>query len=279
MKCRTSLVLLGTGNPNPDPSCSGPSSAVVVDDTAYIIDAGPGVVRRASRAYQNGIESLRADRLDKLFLTHLHSDHTIGLPDLILTPWVIERKEPLTIWGPTGTKNMCKHILKAYEEDINVRRRGLERADPSGVEVNVHEIKEGLVFEDERVKVDAFRVLHGAWEHAFGFRFRTPDRTIIISGDCSPTPDMIENYRGADILLHEVYSEKGFRRRSDHWKAYHRSSHTSAKQLGEIASKVRPGKLVLHHTMLFGASEEDLLREISDQYDGEIILGHDLDVI
>ena len=274
----TRLVLLGTGNPNPNPDRCGPSSAVVVDDQAYIIDAGPGLVRRAAAAYQRGIEGLRADRLDRLFLTHLHSDHTIGLPDIILTPWVMERKGPLRIWGPPGTKKMCTHIMKAYSEDIEIRQNGLEKANNSGIEIRPIEIKEGAVHEDDLVKVDAFRVKHGTWEHSFGFRFETPDRTIVISGDCSPTPELVDNYRGADILLHEVYSCDGFSRRSDQWKAYHSGSHTSAVQLAEMLLKVRPEKVVLHHHLLWGTSPEDLLREIREVYDGDVVFGNDLDI-
>lgn len=275
----TSVVLLGTGNPDPDPDRSGPSVAVIVDDDAYIVDAGPGVIRRASAAYEKGVGALRPKNLKRLFLTHLHSDHTIGLPDLMFTPWVVERKAPLEVYGPVGTRDMVKHLTYAYEEDINIRRRGLERANDIGWRSVVKEIRPGPIYEDENVLVTAFPVHHGHWKHAFGFRFTTDDGTISISGDCSPTPDLIEHYKGTDILVHEVYCLKGFKRRSEHWKAYHTSSHTSSIELGEIASKVRPRKLVLYHALLWGASGQDLMGEISQIYDGEVIFGNDLDVI
>ncbi|MFO8050743.1 MAG: MBL fold metallo-hydrolase [Thermoplasmatota archaeon] len=275
---RTKLVLLGTGNPNPDPLSSGPASAVIVDDRAFIIDAGPGVVRRAWGAYQKGIGPLRADRLEYLFLTHLHSDHTVGLPDLVLTPWVMGRRGHLKIFGPPGTKRMCGHILEAYREDITIRSKGLEGANEEGFHVNIREIKEGVVHDDSGVRVSAFRVNHGSWEHAFGFRFETPDGVIVISGDCSPTEESLDHYRGADILLHEVYSAKGLRGRPKGWQKYHRRSHTSSEEIARIASEVRPGLLVLYHQLLWGSSPEEVLEEIGEIYHGEVRYGKDLDI-
>jgi ribonuclease BN (tRNA processing enzyme) len=252
---------------------------VIVDEEAFIVDAGPGLVRRAAAAYGRGIGSLRADKLNYLFLTHLHSDHTIGLPDILLTPWVMERKTPLTIFGPKGTEDMVKHITYAYEKDINVRRKGLERANDVGWRSVVSEIGPGTVFENENVRISAFKVRHTSWDAAFGYRFETKDGTVVISGDCSPTPDLIDHYSGADILVHEVYSITGFMGHSEKWRDYHRSAHTSSAELAEIALKVLPKKLVLYHTLLWGASEQDLMDEISSVHKGEIILGNDLDVI
>ena len=113
------LVLLGTGNPNPEPERSGPSLAVVVGEKSYIVDFGPGLVRRATAASRrHNIPALEARSLEIGLLTHLHSDHTAGFPDLILTPWVMERELPLRVFGPSGLKAMAGHILKAYEADI-----------------------------------------------------------------------------------------------------------------------------------------------------------------
>lgn len=109
----TKLVLLGTGTPNACPNASGPSSAVVVGDRAYLVDFGPGVVRQAAKAYQQGIDALRPDRLMIAFCTHLHTDHTAGYPDLIFTPWVLERPKPLKVFGPKGIQNMTEHILNS----------------------------------------------------------------------------------------------------------------------------------------------------------------------
>jgi ribonuclease Z len=122
---KTQVVMLGTGTPLPDPDRSGPSTAIVVNGTGYIVDAGTGVVRRAAAARDKGVKALEPTNLRIAFLTHLHADHTLGLPDLILTSWIMGRKEPLELYGPAGTREMVEHILQAYDVDIKVRTEGL----------------------------------------------------------------------------------------------------------------------------------------------------------
>jgi ribonuclease BN (tRNA processing enzyme) len=275
---RTQIVLLGTGTPNADPDRSGPALAVVVDDTPYLIDLGPGVVRRAAAAHTAGVDGLAVEKLETAFITHLHSDHTVGYADFIFTPWVLERDEPAEVYGPPGLKAMTDHILAAYEEDIRVRIVGLEPANSEGYKVNVHEIGPGLIFEDERVRVTAFSVEHGAWGQAFGYRFDTPDRSIVISGDARPSPSVAEHCRGCDVLIHEVYSQAGFDRREPVWQRYHASSHTSGPELGRIAAEAQPGLLVLYHQLLWGSTPDELVAEIREFYDGPIVYGNDLDV-
>jgi ribonuclease BN (tRNA processing enzyme) len=271
-------VLLGTGTPNAEPDRSGPAVAVVVNDTPYLVDCGPGVVRRAVAAHRAGVRGLRVTSLKRLFVTHLHSDHTVGYPDVILTPWVLGRAEPLTVYGPSGIRAMTEHILKAYEQDIDIRLNGLEGAQPNGWKVNVHEIEPGVIYRDANVTVKAFPVKHGSWAHAFGFRFEAPGRTIVISGDTTPTDMLIENAKGCDVLIHEVYSQAGFQGRSPKWRRYHSSFHTSSLELARIAEEVRPGLLVLYHHLLWGTSEEELLNEIRQIYRGQVVFGKDLDV-
>ena len=277
----TQVVMLGTGTPNADPQRSGPAVAIVVNGTPYLVDFGPGVVRRAaamSPAYGGSIPGLEVRNLRYAFLTHLHSDHSAGLSDLILTPWVLERDKPLELYGPDGIEEMASHVLEAYRADINYRLDGLEPANNDGWRVNVHEIEEGIVFQDENVKVEAFRVRHGTWPNAFGYRFTTLDQVIVISGDAAPDEALVKYAKGADILIHEVYSVEGFQRRDEYWQRYHSTNHTSAHELGEIAARVQPGLLVLYHVLFWGASEETVLREIRERYSGTVILANDLDV-
>lgn len=275
---RTAVVLLGTGTPNAEPDRSGPAVAIVVDDTPYLVDLGPGVVRRAAAAFQAGIEALDVSKLRLAFLTHLHSDHTLGYADFIFTPWVLERDVPAEVYGPTGLQEMTDHLLAAYEKDIRVRLEGLEPANPDGYKVNVHEIEPGLVYEDENVRVTAFPVEHGAWTQSFGYRFETPDRTIVISGDTRPSPAIAEYCRGCDLLIHEVYSQAGFEGRDPVWQRYHAASHTSSLELGRIAAEAKPGLLVLYHQLLWGSTPAELVDEIRQLYDGDIVYGRDLDV-
>jgi len=278
----TKLVLLGTGNPNPSPDQSGCSMAIVVKDTPYIVDFGPGLIRKAAAMtprYGGNIEGLEIKRIKTAFLTHLHSDHTTGYPDLILTPWVLDRDQPLQVYGPVGINAMTDHILKAYQEDIRYRVYGAEPTNDQGWRVNSHEFtEEGVIYRDSNITVEAFPVEHGSWPNAWGFRFTTPDRRIVISGDCKPSEKVLEYSRGADILVHEVYSKAGFDTKPEEWKSYHSLHHTSTLELADIASKAKPGKIVLYHILFWGSSEEELMNEIRTGYGGEVIVGRDLDI-
>jgi ribonuclease Z len=278
---KTKVILLGTGNPNPDPFHSGCSIAIVVNDIPYIVDFGPGLIRKAaalSPRYGGSEKGLEITEIKRAFLTHLHSDHTTGYPDLILTPWVIGRDEPLEVFGPEGIIQMTNNILSAYQQDIYYRLYGSEPANDQGWRVNAHEINEGVIYKDERVKVEAFLVRHGSWPNAYGFRFTTADRVIVISGDTAPCENILKYAKGADILLHEVYYQHGFEQKSELWKDYHSKHHTSTIEVGELAEKTKPGLVVLYHITFWGATDDDLLQEISAVYKGKVAVGKDLSI-
>lgn len=277
-KARTQIIFLGTGTPIADPERSGPSVAIVVNDTPYIVDFGPGVARRAAAAFKAGVTGLDQPKLTRAFVTHLHSDHTTGYPDLIFTPWINGRENPLEVYGPKGLKAMTRNILRAYREDINIRVNGLERENRTGYQTHVHEIKPGIIYRDENVTVTAFPVQHGSWKYAYGYRFDTPDRTIVISGDCRPSASVIENCQGCDVLIHEVYSRAGFLTRPPAWQEYHSQFHTSSIELAELAKKARPKLLILYHQLFWGQTEASLLDEVRRAYSGEVVSAHDLDV-
>jgi ribonuclease Z len=268
----TFVVMLGTGTPNPDPERSGPAVAVIAGGQPYLVDCGPGVVRRAAAA------QLEMPSLNRLFITHLHSDHTMGYADLILTPWVLEREQPLEVYGPPGTRAMTDHLLAAYDEDIQIRLHGSQPQNATGIQVEVHEIEPGPIYADAIIEVTAFAVPHGAWDHAFGYRFETADRIIVISGDTTPTDAVVDACSGCDVLVHEVYAKAGWDRRTPDWQAYHAASHTSGVELGELAARAKPGLLVLYHQLMWGATEEELLAEIRLSFDGEVVFADDLDV-
>ncbi|WP_321516166.1 MBL fold metallo-hydrolase [Marinifilum fragile] len=278
----TKVVMLGSGNPNPSPVRSGSSLAIVVKNEVYIVDFGAGLIRQAaalSPRYGGNIKALDVKNIKRAFLTHLHSDHTVGYPDLILTPWVMGRNEPLEVYGPEGLNKMTTHILSAYEDDIKYRLYGTEPANNQGWRVNSHEFyEEGVIYSDSLVKVEAFSVPHGSWPSAYGFRFTTPDKVIVISGDTAPSDKVVAYAKDADILVHEVYSKKGFDVRSAFWQNYHSKQHTSTIELGEMANKAKPKLLVLYHVLDWGASEQEMLDEISTTYPGKVIVGRDLDI-
>lgn len=275
---RTQIVFLGTGTPIADPERSGPAVAIVVDDTPYLVDFGPGVVRRAVAANRAGVTGLALPKLQRVFVTHLHSDHTVGYPDLIFTTWVMGRVTPLEVYGPRGIKAMTAHILRAYREDISMRVHGLEGANPTGAQVHAHEISPGVVYQDKQVTVKAFLVQHGSWPQAYGYRFETPDRTIVISGDCRPSASVVENCQGCDVLIHEVYSQAGFLKRSPAWQKYHAQFHTSAPELAQLATQAQPKLLILYHQLFWDEPETAPLNEVRQSYRGQVASAHDLDV-
>lgn len=270
---RTHVVMLGTGNPNADPERFGPATAIIVDSSVYLVDAGVGVVRRwaaAIRAHQ-----LRFNVWDmrRLFITHLHSDHTLGYPDLILSSWTLEnvQKEPLRVYGPVGTVAMTDGLIAAYSEDIHVRTsEGGERASSAAPKLQVHEIQPGVVYRDSLVTVTAFRVHHGTWANAFGFRFQTPDKDIVISGDAAPPSAIPAQCRQCDILIHEGGI---FRRATE--SEYQRHFHSSMEDVLDIAKISRPKLLVLYHQR--SGPNEEALRFLTARYEGRVAVAKDLD--
>ena len=285
---QTQVVFLGTGTPLPDPERSGPSTAIVINGAAYIFDVGPGVVRRATAAMRMGIPALDSVNLKTAFVTHLHSDHTMGLPDLILTPWVMGREEPLELYGPRGIGAMTERIHAAWAEDIDQRLNDLQPSPPRGYQVNVHEIEAGIVYEDDNVTVTAIPVEHGPWI-AFGYRIDTPDKTIVISGDARPTPALTAACDECDLLIFEIYTMGSTARVTPEWQAYRRAYHTSTEELAVIAAESRPELLVLYHRANPGCdqagtdcggtgTEAEALAEIRESYDGAVVEAHDLDV-
>jgi len=287
---RTQVVLLGTGNPPADPDRSGPATAIVVNGTPYLIDFGAGIVRRAKSAVADrGITALEPTNLRVVFATHLHSDHTVGYPDLILTPWVLGRRVPLEVYGPTGIKAMTDHILEAYHADFETRsqhfKEGLYSVGsfPEGHKVNAHEITAGVVYKDANVTVTAFRTKHAM--DSYGYRFDTPDRSVVISGDTNPTQATIDACHGCDILIHEVLTQEWLAKRPDFHK-YAARFHTTTTQLAELASKAKPRLLILYHASIAWrpavdsqrSRPEELLSEMITRYSGHVVVGRDLDV-
>ena len=284
---RTQVVLLGTGNPPADPDRSGPATAIVVNDTAYLVDFGAGVVRRAkAAAVDRGIAALEPVKLRVVFVTHLHSDHTVGYPDLILTPWVLGRRVPLEVYGPTGIKGMTEHVLEAYKADFETRTkdRGLYTvgAFPEGHQVNAHEVRPGVVYKDANVTVTAFATKHAM--ESYGYRFDTRDRSIVISGDTNPTQATIDACQGCDVLIHEVLTLDWLAKRPD-FRDYASQFHTTTAQLTKLATQAKPRLLILYHASLSFRPAVDaersppavLLTEMSG-YGGHVVVGRDLDV-
>jgi ribonuclease BN (tRNA processing enzyme) len=272
----TVVVLLGTGTPRPDPDASGPATAVVVGSRVFLVDAGPGVERRLAAAH------LPVDGVTALFITHLHSDHTLGYPDLIFTSWVMGRKQPLAAYGPHGLQQMTDHLVAAWAEDIAVRTNGLEKRAPDGYRVAVHEIRPGVVYDSGGVRITAFLVDHGTWREAYGYRIDTPGRSVVISGDTKPSENLVRAAAGADVLVHEVYPSVRLKPENrpggEQWPAYMRSVHTSDVEVGQMALKAGVKSVVLSHIVRMGGTDDELLAGIArGGYHGVVHIAKDLD--
>lgn len=272
------VILLGTGMPYPDPSAQGPATAVTVGDRLFLFDAGAGVVRQMNAAKL----PVRGGPVTAVFLTHLHSDHTLGLADVIFTSWVMGRRRPLPIIGPPGTRAMVDHLTAAYAEDIEVRTRGLERGIPDGWRTRVREVTGGVVYDSAGVRILAVPVEHGSWKHAFGFRIEAPGKVIVLSGDTRPSAALERAAAGADLLVHEAYPAVRLkpedRPGGDLWPQYMRAFHASDEEVGRLAARAGVKQLVLHHLVRMGGTDAELLEGVRrGGYLGPAVIGKDLD--
>jgi ribonuclease BN (tRNA processing enzyme) len=269
------VITLGTGTPVPNPERSGPATAVVVGRRVFLFDAGPGIMRRVAAA------GLPIDGVTAAFITHLHSDHTLGLPDLIHTTWVMGRSTPMRLAGPPGLARMTDLFSAAWAEDTLVRVKGLERGRPGGYRVQVSETTGGVVFDSGGVKVTAIRVPHGEWSHAFAYRIDAAGRSVVISGDTRYSEDLARAAANVDVLIHEVYPETRVapeqRPGGELWPQYLREVHTSDVELGRLAAAAKPKLLVLSHVLFMGATEDEVMAGIRrGGFSGRIVVARDL---
>jgi ribonuclease BN (tRNA processing enzyme) len=269
------VITLGTGTPVPNPERSGAATAVVIGRRVFLFDAGAGIMRRAAAA------GLPIDGVTAAFISHLHSDHTLGLPDLMLTSWVMGRSTPMAIHGPPGLKRMTDHLLAAWAEDTVVRVQGLERGRPGGYRVEARETRGGVVYDSGGVTITAIRVPHGEWEYAFAYRVDARGRRIVISGDTRPNEALERAASGVDVLVHEVYPETRIatekRPGGELWPRYLREVHTSDVELGKLAASARPRLLLLTHVLFMGAGEQEVLDGIRrGGFAGRVVIARDL---
>lgn len=275
---RTKLVMLGTGTPTLVPNRYQSSTALVVDDQPYIIDCGSGSLQRQSDARGMGLSAFDFPKLTRLFVTHLHPDHTLGIPAFIISNWVKGRKE-LKIFGPKGVGKIAYGALDMFAEGIAEHMDGGANVlDDIQLEVTEHEA--GVIYTDELVSVEAFPVKHGGLE-TYGLKFVTPDKVVVFSADTAAVPIMEEMARGCDALVHSVFAEAGLENLGASWPAYFSRMHTSARALGAIAKAAQPKVLVLNHQMTYGGGKTaDILNEIREGgFTGKTIYANDMDII
>jgi ribonuclease Z len=267
------VTLLGTGAPPPSLERFGPSTLVEVGEQKFIFDAGRGAMQRL---HQLGIPF---GDITGMFLTHHHSDHVVGFPDLWLTGWIGrpwgKRNTPLQVWGPEGTKQMMEHLPKAFHVDIRVRSKSYPA---EGVKLVAHEIAEGIVFEDDGIKVSAFEVDHGGEDlPAYGYRIDYQGRAAVLSGDTTFNENLIEHSHAVDLLVHEVTAAVGSAAENQQQLKRIGSNHTTPEQAGTVFARAQPKLAVYNHLLLFGrATPEDLIPATRQKYAGPLIVGEDL---
>lgn len=275
----TRVIMLGTGTPVPNAERAGSGVAVIHNGEAYLFDLGHGTVQRAIQAWKTmDAPELNPIKIKNVFLTHLHSDHTLDYPELAATYWW-RRDKQLHAYGPTGLQSMTNGYYDMQKMDISLRLNGnTPIRDADMYKVDVTEIsKDGVIFNDNDVTVEAFTVSHGDIEPAYGYRITTPNKTIVISGDTTYNKNLIKNAKNADILIHEVISHEGWSALDKNWQNYHQLSHTLTTDLAKIANQTKPGLLVLTHVLHYGAPIETAYTEVVSHYDGKVALANDLD--
>ena len=266
------VTILGSGGGPPvNLQRFGPSILVETSGgNKLLFDCGRGF---AERLTEYGV-SLGA--IDKLFLTHLHSDHILSIPDLLLVGWLEGRKTPLQVWGPAGTKSMMDSMGKTFGFDIRVRGDFDDRLTQTGIRSSSTDIQEGVIYEENGVKVTAFLVDHGPVKPAFGYRVDYAGRSVAMSGDTRFSENLIKHSQGVDVLIHEVArrsppNPKQTERERAQQEKIVRDLHTTADQTAVVFNRVKPRLAVYSH----GGSPEDLA-EAQKTYSGPLEIGEDL---
>lgn len=273
------VTLLGTGNPRPSASRSGPATLIEAGTQRVLIDAGRGV---ATRLFELGRGDLLAGART-LLLTHLHSDHTVGIPDLWLTGWIFGRRAPLEVYGPPGTAALMAGLEQAYAFDVRMRRDIDERLPPEGVRVDASDIGPGPVFARDGLTIVAFAVDHRPVEPAYGYRVDYAGRSAVFSGDTRYAEAVARQATGVDLLVHEVVSPEVERRRTQvkDPAAVERiiAHHTTPEDAGRIFALARPRLAVYSHIVPSPTRAKDLVRPTRKTYEGRLEVGYDFMMI
>ncbi len=275
------VTLLGTGAPVPSIERFGPSILVEAGGQKLLFDCGRGASQRLWQL------KIPLGQVDALFLTHLHSDHIVGIPDLWLTGWIPgvygRRAHPFVVFGPDGTKEMMENLVKAYAWDINIRSKEKNKAD-SGVLVNANDIKESFVWERNGVKVTPFTVPHAEFiDSALGYRIDFAGRSVILSGDTRYSENLLRYAKGADVIVHEVAAANERSVQTSPLINQILGFHTSPEEAGKVFDQIKPKLAVYSHIVLLTAdpslpppTANDLVIRTQKVYKGDLRVGEDL---
>jgi ribonuclease BN (tRNA processing enzyme) len=272
------LVMLGTaGGPRPSPDRAAPAQALVIDGHVYVVDSGTGVAR------QMVLAGLQLSGLEAVFITHHHIDHTADLGNLPLLAWTAGRKDPMRLFGPPPMGRILDDFLSMVEVEISARTATTGRVPFPELVTATDVNKPGPVYADERVRVSTTLVDHPPLHPALAYRFDTPNRSVVISGDTRYSDNLVDLARDADVLVHEAVHERGIamleqRTNAPAIRAHMLSSHTTPEEAGLVAHKANVDTLVLSHLVpASGAvSDEEWASAARKHFSGEIVVARDL---
>lgn len=259
------IHFLGTGSPIPLTSRFGPSILIQAGDQYLLFDGGRGAIQRI---YSLGIPF---PKIDKLFITHLHSDHTVGIPDIFLTSWVRGRKTPFEVWGPEGTTHLMNGIRSAFEYDIKIR---IDQND--GSNIKIHDIDEGVIYDKDELQVIAFQVDHGPVKPAFGYRINYKGKSVLLSGDTRYDENLIKYAKDVDVIVHEVASTSDNMANAMPMTQKIVDIHTTPEEAGKIFALINPKLAIYSHIVLFDVSDDELVRKTNKNYQGPLLVANDL---
>ena len=265
------ITILGSGTPRVNIDRFSQSILVEHKNDKFLFDAGRGALLRLNQS------NILPHEIDNIFFTHLHSDHILGFPDILMTGWVYHRQSGLNVFGPKGTENFINSTLKAFEEDIKVRSMAPEKLDKNNLKANIKIISDGYVHKENGLTIEAFSVKHEPFTHAFGFKIFNNKYCMVISGDTTYSEKLLEKAKDCDLLIHEIAHA------SEHTlKKYPKvkgviSYHTDIQQISKIINTVMPRLTVLNHVLsLDGASDDQILKQIKQNTSHEVIVAKDL---
>jgi ribonuclease Z len=274
------VTLLGTGTPIPNPDRFGPCTLVEAGNAKFLIDAGRGAVIRLAQL------NVPLGRIDVQFLSHYHSDHTSGVPDVWLTGWLSSdfgrRTAPYRVIGPEGAKRLMENLERAYADDIRIRHAD-EKFPLSGIATDVTEfVSDGVVYEKDGVRVIAFEVDHGdVIKPCYGYRFEYGGRAAVLSSDTRYNANVIKHGAGADLLVHEVASARP-ELMNDAAVQRIIGHHTTPREAGRVFTQTKPKLAVYTHLVLIGSRHvaaptvDEVVAETRETYSGPLITGEDL---
>jgi len=265
------VTFLGTGTPQPDIDRFGPATMVEANGRYFLFDTGRGVTIRLKQA------GIPLSKIEHVFLTHLHSDHVSGLADLMLTGWIWQRQNPLTITGPKGTQALGHHLEQAHQADIAYRSANT-RLDAEHAKIKSHEIKKGgeVVYDNDGIKITAFLVNHYPVEPAYGYKIESGEQSIVISGDTSYSENLILHAKETDLLIHEIAdAEQQLITNNPRLKRV-MAYHTTPEQAASILNQVNPKQAIFTHVLLFVIDEQQVSKKIKNLYRGKFHIANDL---